>query len=44
MHRSHGIGYGEYTRSHAVRLEVEKKREEQYKKSKEIVLDLMMTG
>jgi len=44
MHKSHGMGYEEYSRSHVNRLEVEKRREKQYQKSKQIISDLHMIG
>ncbi|MEC3607532.1 hypothetical protein P9126_11100 [Bacillus glycinifermentans] len=44
MHTSHSLGYGEYARSRAVRLEVEKKREAEYEKRKQIVLQINVTG
>ncbi|WP_410207183.1 hypothetical protein [Bacillus sp. z60-11] len=40
MHRSHGMGYEEYSRSHENRLEVEKRREKQHQKSKQIISDM----
>ncbi|MED2977134.1 hypothetical protein P4284_10565 [Bacillus swezeyi] len=45
MHKSHGMGYQEYSRSHENRLEVEKRREEHYQKGKQIVTDMkLMNG
>ncbi len=40
MQQSHGMGYAEYNRSLTKRLEVEKAREEDYKKSNKIALEV----
>jgi hypothetical protein len=37
MHGAHGVGYEVYRRKHAVRMMVEKRREEEYQKSRSIV-------
>ncbi|WP_394356245.1 hypothetical protein [Bacillus changyiensis] len=44
MQSAHGIGYQEYSRRHTTRLEVEKKREIQYRKSKQIISNMKMIG
>jgi hypothetical protein len=36
MHQSHGIGYSEYERNLDKRLEVEKERDKEYKKAREM--------
>lgn len=40
MQQSHGIGYSEYSRKLDVRIQVEKRREREYKQSNRIVNDL----
>ncbi|WP_227397169.1 hypothetical protein [Jeotgalibacillus aurantiacus] len=40
MHSSHGVGYETYMRKHDVRMDVEMKREADYKKSQELLRDL----
>ena len=40
MQSSHGVGYETYMRKHDVRMDVEIKREEDYKKGCQIVADL----
>ncbi|MFC0270900.1 hypothetical protein ACFFIX_05485 [Metabacillus herbersteinensis] len=37
MHQTHGMGYAEYSRHHDKRMEVEKSREMDYRKSQMIV-------
>ncbi|MDA7027500.1 hypothetical protein PJ311_12975 [Bacillus sp. CLL-7-23] len=44
MQRAHGIGYQEYSRRYTTRLEVEKKREIQYRESKQIISNMKMIG
>ena len=41
MQKAHGIGYAEYSRSYEKRIEVEKARELDYKRSKRIVQEAM---
>ncbi|WP_251397681.1 hypothetical protein [Metabacillus litoralis] len=40
MHHSHGIGYAEYASKHDKRMDVEKSREEDYRKSQLIYADV----
>ncbi|KIL43706.1 hypothetical protein [Jeotgalibacillus campisalis] len=40
MQSSHGVGYETYMTQHEVRMEVEMKREEDYKKSQELIAEL----
>ncbi|BCB05498.1 hypothetical protein KH172YL63_36310 [Bacillus sp. KH172YL63] len=37
MHGAHGIGYEVYKRKHDVRMQVEKKREQDYKESRRMI-------
>jgi hypothetical protein len=37
MHMAHGIGYEEYCRKFTIRMKVERKREEEYLKSRLLV-------
>ncbi|MBS4190662.1 hypothetical protein KHA94_10750 [Bacillus sp. FJAT-49705] len=39
MRGSHGVGYALYSQKHEVRMKVEKKRQEDYIKSKQMVAD-----
>ncbi|WP_307338442.1 hypothetical protein [Metabacillus malikii] len=36
MHHSHGIGYAEYARKHEKRMDVERARENDYRKSQSL--------
>ncbi|MDE5416244.1 hypothetical protein [Alkalihalobacterium chitinilyticum] len=40
MQQNHGIGYEEYNRSLEKRLEVEKSREKEYKRSLKLAIEL----
>lgn len=40
MHQFHGMGYGEYSRKHRNRIQVEKKREKDYAKSQIIIANI----
>ncbi|MCR8847657.1 hypothetical protein NQ095_04500 [Rossellomorea sp. SC111] len=40
MHGAHGIGYEVYKRKHEVRMQVEKKREQDYKQSRLMIAAL----
>ncbi|MEL3974591.1 hypothetical protein AAEO50_20075 [Rossellomorea oryzaecorticis] len=40
MHSAHGIGYEVYKRKHAVRMQVEKQREQDYKESRRMIAAL----
>jgi hypothetical protein len=40
MHQTHGFGYEEYKQKLDVRMQVEREREHDYKKSRQIVADL----
>ncbi|WP_165967162.1 hypothetical protein [Jeotgalibacillus sp. S-D1] len=40
MQGSHGVGYETYMRKHEVRMDVEMKREEDYKKGQQLIADL----
>ncbi|WP_322422553.1 hypothetical protein [Jeotgalibacillus haloalkalitolerans] len=40
MLSSHGVGYETYMRDHDVRMNVEMKREKEYKKSQDLVQEL----
>jgi hypothetical protein len=40
MHQFHGMGYKEYSRDHKKRMQVEKKREEDYAKSQSIIANI----
>jgi hypothetical protein len=40
MYQSHGLGYEEYQRKLETRLQVEKQREKDYRKSRQIISDL----
>lgn len=40
MQAAHGVGYEVYSLKHDVRMEVEKKREEDYLQSQRLVADL----
>ncbi|MBB6453462.1 hypothetical protein HNQ94_001911 [Salirhabdus euzebyi] len=40
MQQSHGIGYKEYSRKLEKRLEVEKRREKEYQKSRQITAEV----
>ncbi|WP_053218750.1 hypothetical protein [Virgibacillus senegalensis] len=40
MHQNHGIGYAEYERKLEKRLEVEKEREDSYRKSRRVVAEV----
>ncbi|MFI8576038.1 MULTISPECIES: hypothetical protein [Rossellomorea] len=37
MHGAHGIGYEVYKRKHEVRMQVEKRREQDYKESRRMI-------
>ncbi|WLD95493.1 hypothetical protein [Alkalihalobacillus sp. AL-G] len=37
MHQSHGIGYAEYERSLEKRLKIEQKRDQDYRKSQQML-------
>ncbi|WP_010175378.1 hypothetical protein [Bacillus coahuilensis] len=37
MFGAHGVGYEVYNRKHEVRMRIEKKREEEYRKSRRMV-------
>ncbi|WP_408007545.1 hypothetical protein ACJROX_23070 [Pseudalkalibacillus sp. A8] len=37
MHQAHGIGYAEYDRSLEKRLKIERKREQEYKESQQML-------
>ncbi|MBM7648574.1 hypothetical protein JOC78_001520 [Bacillus ectoiniformans] len=39
MHGAHGVGYEVYSQEHKVRMDVEKKREEEYIESQRMVAD-----
>ncbi|MFK2826483.1 hypothetical protein QYG89_12545 [Bacillus sp. B190/17] len=39
MHGSHGVGYEVYRHNHAVRMNVERQRQEEYVESSRIVAD-----
>ena len=40
MHKSHGMGYQEYSRKLEKRLKVEKRREQDYQKSRKVLADV----
>jgi hypothetical protein len=40
MHGAHGVGYETYKRKHAVRMQVEKRRENEYIESRRMIADL----
>ncbi|WP_199445843.1 hypothetical protein [Bacillus weihaiensis] len=40
MHHTHGMGYAEYAMKHEKRMDVEKNREEDYRKSQLIYAEL----
>ncbi|MGM0753673.1 MAG: hypothetical protein ACQET6_17320 [Bacillota bacterium] len=40
MHGAHGIGYEVYKRKHDVRMQVEKRREQDYKESRRMIAAL----
>lgn len=40
MHGAHGVGYETYCRKHDVRMEVEKRRQEEYVKCQQMVATL----
>ncbi|OZM55980.1 hypothetical protein CIB95_14130 [Lottiidibacillus patelloidae] len=40
MHQTHGFGYEEYKQKLDVRMQVEREREQDYKKSRQIVSEL----
>ncbi|WP_168714476.1 hypothetical protein [Metabacillus litoralis] len=40
MHQRHGVGYAEYAMKHDKRMEIEKSREEEYRKSQLIHADI----
>ncbi|MEH7324439.1 hypothetical protein V7200_15435 [Cytobacillus firmus] len=40
MQAAHGVGYEVYSRKHDIRMEVEKRREEDYLQSQRLVADL----
>ncbi len=40
MHGAHGIGYEVYKRKHDVRMQVEKKREQEYRESRRMIAEL----
>lgn len=37
MHQSHGIGYAQYEQSLETRMEIERRREREYKRSQQIL-------
>lgn len=37
MHQSHGIGYAQYKQSLEKRMEIERKREQEYRRSQEML-------
>jgi len=39
MWRAHEIGYGEYCRHHSARMKVEKRREKDYNKGRQMAAD-----
>jgi hypothetical protein len=40
MHGAHGVGYETYKRKHNVRMQVEKRRENEYIESRRMIADL----
>ena len=40
MHSAHSVGYEVYSRSHAARMKVEQRREQDYLQSQRILLDI----
>ncbi|MGD7024080.1 hypothetical protein ACQCVK_15875 [Rossellomorea vietnamensis] len=40
MHGAHGVGYETYKRKHNVRMQVEKRRENEYVESRRMIADL----
>ncbi|WP_205207647.1 hypothetical protein [Bacillus sp. P14.5] len=40
MHGAHGVGYETYKRKHKVRMQVEKRRENEYIESRRMIADL----
>jgi hypothetical protein len=40
MHGAHGIGYEVYKRKHEVRMQVEQRREQEYKESRRMIAAL----
>lgn len=44
LHQAHGIGYAEYSQKHDKRMEVERSREMDYRKSQMIVNEVERKG
>ena len=44
MHGAHGVGYEVYRRKHDVRMRVEKRREQDYLKSRRIIEEIGRLG
>jgi hypothetical protein len=44
MHGTHGVGYEVYRRKHDVRMRVEKRREQDYLKSRRIIKEIGRLG